>query len=173
MIDMAGKDKFRKDLPLLPKLDHFDQVTHLGIIRDAESNPAQDALKSICKILKTNLIPHPEKNKWIIKTEKLSVGIFIMPDNQNSGMLEDLCLQSIQEQPITHCLEQFKNCFYKTFSNNEQHTFNESKFKVQSYLATRVPIENSLGIGALRKHWDFSHACFGKIKSFLLELFGN
>jgi hypothetical protein len=40
-----------------------------------------------------------------------------------------------------------------------------------SFLATRTPIMNSLGLGAINGYWDFSHSCFDEIKAFLKSLF--
>ena len=57
------------------------------------------------------------------------------------------------------------------YANNSQ--FNRAKSEIQIYLASKVPLVNSLGLGAVNGHWDFSHPVFDDIKQFLSELFSD
>lgn len=68
----------------------------MGIIRDAEQKEAIHAFNSIKNILKDNKLSFPENIKNNIKYDGIKIGIFIIPDNLNKGMLEDLCLCSIE-----------------------------------------------------------------------------
>jgi hypothetical protein len=172
-INVGGKDKFKSEFELFYGLEGFDQITHLGFVRDAETNSAQSAFESIGGILKVYHLPCPDKRNSITNDHKLCVGIFIMPDNQGTGMLENLCLESIKKTPVEACLDAFVACFKKIQINAEKLKFNEPKSRVQSYLATRSPIVNSLGLGAKNKYWNFDHLCFNDIKRFISELFGR
>ncbi len=172
-VDVGGKDKFTTEFESLSGLEDFDQLTHVGFVRDAETNPAQDAFKSICDLLKSYKLPCPDKGSRIIHDHQLSIGIFIMPDNQGTGMLENLCLESIKGTPAETCLNAFVACFEKIQIDAEKLKFNEPKSRVQSYLATRAPIVNSLGLGAKNNYWNFDHLCFNDIKRFIAELFGR
>jgi hypothetical protein len=94
-----------------------------------------------------------------------------MPDNASLGMLEDLCLETLQGTPIEDCLQHYVACFSSTQLPEEQKHFKPSKAHVQAYLASRAPIVPSLGLGALHNYWDLDHSCFSEIKRFLTALF--
>jgi len=94
-----------------------------------------------------------------------------MPDNAGLGMLENLCLTTIKEDPVYSCIDNFVTCFKKNQIQSEVEKFNESKARVQAYLATRSPIVSSLGRGAQKQYWDFGHPCFRDIIKFLQTLF--
>ena len=94
-----------------------------------------------------------------------------MPDNQGAGMLENLCLKTLAGQPIERCINEYLRCIAALSGPDEQKLFNAPKSMVQTYLASRTPIVNSLGVGALKKYWDFSHLCFEELKRFLHTLF--
>lgn len=167
LIDIGGIDKFKYHIPLLIKSDGFTKVEVIGFIRDAEKNQASSAFNSICNILRRNKLTPPSsiRNTSINKPK---IGIFIMPNNQDSGMLEDLCLKSIELLPISGCIDKYIDCFkYDT----DLDKYNESKSKVLSYLATNIPIVNSLGLAAKRKYWNFNNSCFDDVKTFLRQLF--
>jgi len=170
-VNIGGKNKFRTEFPLLYGLEGFHQITHLGFVRDAEMHPAQSAFDSVCGILKEYQLPYPVKINSILHDSTKSVGIFIMPDNQGTGMLENLCLESITEMPVQSCLNSFIDCFQRNQTKEEKEVFNEPKARVQAYLATRSPIANSLGMGAQKKYWNFDHYCFDGIRQFLADLF--
>ena len=160
--DIGGKDNFKNELPLIINMEGFINVTSLGFIRDAEQNKANSAFESICKILQENNLPIPDKINSVCE-QNLKTGIFIMPNNIDSGMLEDLCLESIKDQPIFKCVNDYITCC--------QNDISTSKAKVQVYLASKKPIVNSLGLAAQKKYWKFDHKCFSDIKQFLHALY--
>lgn len=169
-IDIGGKDKFPKHFPLLVKTYNFDQVLSIGLVRDAEVNRAESAFQSLCDNLKNHNLPVPSTiNALNLGPPK--VGIFIMPDNQGAGMLENLCLKTIEGQNIEKCLDDYLSCVSVNMVPSEREQFNEPKAKVQAYLAARVPIVNSLGLSAKAGYWNFAHPCFEEIKQFLHSLF--
>nr|VFK57295.1 MAG: hypothetical protein BECKTUN1418F_GA0071002_11116 [Candidatus Kentron sp. TUN]VFK60193.1 MAG: hypothetical protein BECKTUN1418D_GA0071000_11186 [Candidatus Kentron sp. TUN]VFK65433.1 MAG: hypothetical protein BECKTUN1418E_GA0071001_11076 [Candidatus Kentron sp. TUN] len=177
LADIGGKDRFKTEFDLLYQSKGFSDVCALGLIRDAEDKKADAAFKSICSILEKHPpLPVPEAANTAINgkndTGKLiRIGVFIMPNNADQGMLEDLCLESlesIEKKPAFPCMEQYMNCLSKLPENDTPR--NPAKAKVQTYLATRKEIVNSLGLGARKGYWDFEHDCFNEIKRFLGEL---
>jgi hypothetical protein len=116
-------------------------------------------------------LPQP-KHPNTIASEKLPhTGIFIMPDNDGCGMLEDLCLKTISLHPVKNCIDNFIECFSRHQDPQEAKIFNHQKACVQAYLVTRSPIIRSLGLGALKGCWNFDDPCFDEIKVFLKSLF--
>ena len=138
-----------------------------------KKNKAKSAFDSICTALENVNILERLPNS-IGKVENIGifkVGIFIMPNNRDSGMLETLCLQSIEGMHCNKEMQAYIECLKKFYENNP--SFNLEKAKTQVYLASKVPIRNSLGLGACKGYWNFDHCAFDEIKLFLNELFGN
>jgi hypothetical protein len=92
-----------------------------------------------------------------------------MPNNKDSGMLEDLCIESRKADPVWNCVEAFIRCYDPLIEKNK---YNISKAKIGAFLSTRVPIVNSLGVAAQDHIWDFDNPCFNSVKDFLTNLFG-
>jgi len=171
LIDIGGKDNFKREFEALAIIDGFSNIEKLGLIRDAEDRRAMEAFQSICTILRNNNLPVPDSMNSIKIDSSPRLGVFIMPDNQGTGMLETLCLHTLNRQQIESCIDEFISCFSQVMQQDEIEKFNEPKARVQSYLSSRAPIVNSLGLAAQRGFWDLSHSCFDDIKIFLYTLF--
>ena len=172
IIDVGGKDSFRTKFSLYYKnSDGLNIATHIGFVRDAEQTPAQFAFNNICNVLRANRLPCPQSlTNNINKNNKPYVGIFIMPDNNGIGMLENLCLAAINNYPIRISIDNYINDVKIQLGSNVAQ-LNEPKARVQTYLASRIPLRQRLGEGALSGHFNFSDPCFNKIKNFLTLLF--
>ena len=174
VINCEGISNFKTKIPLIVQSDGFKDVKAVGFIRDANSN-AEDAFKSLIKIIeetsKIRSLPVPKNPSEIKSGKGLKLGVFIMPNNSDSGMLESLCLETIKNEPTYICVDKFINCFTLLFTEEEKKKFREHKSRVQSYLATRIPIVKSLGDGAQKKYWDFDHDGFAEINKFISDLF--
>nr|VFJ47129.1 MAG: hypothetical protein BECKDK2373C_GA0170839_101719 [Candidatus Kentron sp. DK]VFJ61039.1 MAG: hypothetical protein BECKDK2373B_GA0170837_109716 [Candidatus Kentron sp. DK] len=176
LIDIGGKDKFKAKFPTLYNLSEFQKVRSIGFIRDAEDKKADAAFSSIRSILEKYALPTPDVANPIIdgknQGKNIRIGVFIMPDNVDSGMLEDLCLESVRAEPVFDCVERYMDCCRSTLPEDEKPR-NFAKEKVQTYLAARKEIKNSLGLGAKASYWNFEHDCFGDVKGFLRALFAD
>jgi hypothetical protein len=171
IVDLGGKDKLPLEFHAIFNAGNFNKIDRLGFIRDAESKPAESAFSSICTLLTRYQLPVPSQPNLVTTDSNPRIGIFIMPDNSGTGMLETLCLETIQSNPVNRCIEDFVTCFAQHQKESEKPSFNGSKARVQAYLSTRSPIVNSLGLGAKKGYWNFEHTCFNNLKSFLSTLF--
>jgi len=172
IIDIGGKDQFKIKFPLLYNAEDFSDVDKLGFVRDAEQNKADSAFSSICGILKKHDLPIPKDINTVIYENNIKIGIFIMPNNIDEGMLEDLCIESVKSNPVFKCVNEFIECCLPHLSGKEKN-INMAKAKIQTYLAAKKPIKNTLGLAALEGYWDFKENCFLEIKQFLHNLFGK
>lgn len=170
LVDIGGKDKFFAEFSALYLQEGFRKIKKLGFIRDAEKKPAKSAFDSICNVLKECELPIPVNINEIKNDCNPHIGIFIMPDNFGTGMLEDICLKTI-ESLHQCCVDGFITCVLECQSQEEKKLFNEPKARVQAYLASRSPIVNSLGLGAQKGYWNFNHVCLDDIKIFLKTIF--
>lgn len=165
----GGCRKFSKLYPAVAVTTGFSFVKKIGFVRDAEDNSANSAFMSISHIIK-QYTPHIAlpASPGIITNAIISCGVFIMPNNKDAGMLEDLCLKSVVETQLYAETEKFVNSAKFLLSENDTTTYN---IKMQAYLAGTTDIPRSLGEAALQGLWNFSLPAFDEIKDFLINLF--
>jgi len=169
IIDVGGKNQFRAKLSVYLQTEGaLDRIKNIGFVRDAEEREATAAFQSIRSVLSSFKLPLPVELCKVIEQDGKRTSIFIMPNNNNCGMLEDLCLTSIQGTDVYACVESFAACYENKI---EKEKYNAAKAKILAYLSTRVPIVNAIGLAAEQKVWDFTKPCFDDIKKFLKELF--
>jgi hypothetical protein len=94
------------------------------------------------------------------------VGVFILPDCQNSGMLEDLCLASVTADLAMPCVDDFIRCV----ENRGRQPNNIAKARVHAWLASHIVPDKRLGEAALAGYWDWDSQAFGPLKQFLHQL---
>lgn len=165
LIDIGGESNFEKELATISVLPDFTSVKKTGFVRDAD-NDVQKAFEKICKAIKDKLdLPAPETMNNFTNN-KPQIGVFVMPNNIDGGMLEDLCLQSVKNDPVIPCLDAFISCVKSKLPTNK-HPKNWSKTQTQIFLATRKEIKSSVGFGAEKDHWKFDDPCFDALKQFL------
>ncbi|GAB6391493.1 MAG: hypothetical protein MdMp014T_0866 [Treponematales bacterium] len=171
IIDVGGKDAFSTKLRLYLQSDGaLDKIRNIGFIRDAEGHNAASAFQSICSVLRKYSLPTPQSVCEIAEQNNKRVGIFIMPNNNDCGMLEDLCLTSLSESNILPCIDGFIDCYKGKINTSQKYI--PAKAKVLAYLSAQTPIVNSLGLAAKQGVWDFNNPAFAEIKNFLISLFG-
>src|SRR5262249_311147 len=91
--------------------------------------------------------------------------VLIVPPATASGMLEDVCFASIEdEKEIVSCVNQYFNCLPTA---HQSHIM--PKAKLQVYLAAKEP-ELRLGEAAEAGYWNWEHPVFEPIKDFLRQL---
>ncbi len=162
ILNFEGKTKFSSRIKSIVNIPGFDKVKMFALIRDADNKPPKSAFDSILSSFKAAGLPLPSEINSFTKT-KLAIGIFIMPGDAKQGMLEDLCIRSIEQYPIYNCINKFFECCDKKPKN-------ESKARILCYLATKNPLVNSLGLGAVKGHWDFDSDNFIEIKGFFTKM---
>jgi hypothetical protein len=64
---------------------------------------------------------------------------------------------------INECIDDFFECANVDIPNM-------AKAKTLCYLATKTPLVNRLGLGALKGHWDLDSSVFDELKDFLRNL---
>ncbi len=166
--EVGGKENFRYELPAFLNDPNFSLVRAYAIVRDADTN-AMDTLDSVQKLLKDYSQPCPENHACFAsnKNNTLTVGVYIMPGDP-TGMLEDLCLQSVKEHPIMPHVKCFMEQVQQTMGKEAPK--NRSKATVQAFLSGMRYTVSSLGVAAQRRYWPFDNGAFGNLRSFLEQL---
>ncbi len=149
------------------KADFIETVTSLGIIRDAEDKPASSGFDSVCHSLKTAGITPPEKIGEV-EQKTIKVGVFILPDCQNEGMIETLCLDSVaNEASALQCVNDYFNCLK---AKSVTWPANITKAKTWAFLATKDISDPQVGRAAQTKIWHWDANAFEKLRNFLKDL---
>ncbi|MGH7143167.1 MAG: DUF3226 domain-containing protein [Planctomycetota bacterium] len=185
IFDVGGKDKFHGNLVALPVVPGFDRLSRIAIIRDAESSfqqVFQSVADTVIKVFNQTLSATGSFTQGVP-----AIGLFITPGGGRSGMLEDLCIESVRHKEEFKCVESFVECVRSnpppnvmspaSGPVNQQKTFNSSKARASAYLASQAYLtglwetHGSVGQAAKQGHWDFSHAAFSELTAFLTAAF--
>lgn len=165
VLEYGGKTQLSRFLRTLPTVPGFSDLKSLGITRDGDDS-ARSAFESVAGSLGKAGLPIPKRpGEYVPGSPR--VGVFILPDCQRPGMLEDLCLDSIQAGPAMACVNGFFDCL-------RQHNHPEpnalSKARVHVWLASCSEPDRRLGEAAQRGYWPLEHPVFGMLKSFISQL---
>jgi hypothetical protein len=164
---VGGKDNFRYALPAFLNDPNFSRVVSYAIFRDADKS-AKASLTSIQKVLRDNDQPCPHEHGKFACNDIITVGVYILPGNANVGMLEDLCLSAVCEHPIIPYVEEYIQQVKAIMRSKAPK--NESKAKLQTFLAGMPKTDERVGIAAKWKYWPFDQEAFMSLRSFIEEL---
>ena len=164
VLPIAGKDNLRPNLKMLVLSPRFSEVVSLGIVRDANSNP-RGAFQSVCGALEIVNLSVPVF-PLLPAGQDPQVTVMILPDGDTPGMLEDVCLKTVGEDPAMFCIEEFFKCLQE---RNVSMPRNNSKAKVQVFLGSRLEAGKRLGEAAQAGYWPWNHIAVEQIKNFLMR----
>ncbi|MEA3345448.1 MAG: DUF3226 domain-containing protein [Chloroflexota bacterium] len=162
---IGGKTKFRSNVKALTITSGFDKVSSVGVIRDADEDPTA-AFQSVCDALQDTGLPRPEEPLQPVG-DSPQVLVMLLPDGETPGMLEDLCLQSVKEDPATRCVDEYFECLQDQLNVLPR---NLSKARLHAFLASRERPDLRLGEAAQRGYWLWDHPVFEQSKRFLRML---
>lgn len=172
IIETGGKDKFKQDFPNILNARGFENVTSIVIIRDADES-RDSAIDSVKYQLKKHNLPIPNAHAEFSNNSKITTGFFIMPGNRDTGMLENLVLDSVADHPVKLCsddyIDKLKN---KLAEPNSNFNFprNEHKARLFAYLAGMEKFIPSLGMAAKKGYFNLESNALNDIKSFLMKI---
>lgn len=162
----AGGEIKEEYLKTLIATRGFPNVVSLGIVRDAEKENAKSAFDSVCNGLKKVGLSVPEKPLAVVDGEP-NVSVYIMPDCENPGMLETLCLESVNNSLIISCIDQYFQCI----ENKNIHVpDNMFKARFHTFLSAQEEPGLLLGEAAHRGYLPWDNPAFDSIKDFLRSL---
>jgi len=162
--DFGGVNELPSFLRTLPVTSGFSQVTSLGIARDADSN-ARSAFQSVCGSLKRAGLRVPQQ-PMVAASGNPTVSVFVLPDCTSPGMLETLCLQSVESDPIMPCVAEYFDCV----AANGSVPGNMDKARLQALLASRSRPGLSLRDATKAGYWPWDSPVFDPLKQFLRAL---
>jgi hypothetical protein len=159
--NFGGIGQLKTHLPALQLMGGFADVISLGIVRDAEGDAAA-ARQSVEQILASAGLTDKDRAAF-------NSSVFNLPDNAHAGMIEDLCLAAVQDDPVYGCVERFMECAESVGADLPQ-GLARSKSLAQVYLATKDDPQMFPGLAAYKGHWPFASPVFDELKAFLRSL---
>jgi hypothetical protein len=171
-----GESQFQGLVRTLRGRGNFEQLRALAIVRDADTDAGRK-FESVTDLLQAAGYPVPPTPARLITGRFPSattvtvgvVGVFIMPDGDSPGTLEDLCLRAIEQDQALECTREFLDCVrtHTGVTCPDQHI---PKAKLNSWLASRA--NPTLRLGQARASRDIppDSDAFGPIRQFLQEL---
>ncbi len=166
--NLGGIAEIRRHLGALASEAGFvGKARSLGVVRDADKDP-KGAFRSVQRALEEANLPVPEKPLQLAGDE-LRVMVMILPGQGKTGMLEDLCLESVTDHKVMRCV----NGYFECLKNEGVATpKNLSKAMVRVFLASREKLWKRLGEAAQAKVWPYESNVFGELKAFALDVCG-
>lgn len=158
----AGLPKYLKEFLVRPGRQN---VVALGITRDADNGMAH-AYQSVCGSVQAAQLPVPAAAGQV-QAGPPRVTVFILPDNQRDGMLEDLCLDAVRADGAIPCVTAFFQCVAQHAMRQPK---NMAKARVHAWLASQAVPDYRLGEAAKNGYWDWSSKTFDALKQFLQNL---
>lgn len=140
-------------------------------MQDAEQRPADAAFQSVQSVLSDAGLAVPER-MGELSGEPLGVGVFILPNCRDAGMLEDLCLTAISEAEAaqTHGLMPCVQAFFTCLEQQGQVPGNPAKARFAAYALARNVIDPQLGRAAQKHAIPWTAKAFDPLKAFLDRL---
>ncbi|MDX8377372.1 MAG: DUF3226 domain-containing protein [Mariprofundales bacterium] len=172
IIGTGGKDKFKQEFPIILNARGFEGVTSIVIIRDADESVGS-AINSVKYQLKKYNFPIPSGHAEFSTNSKITTGFFIMPGNRDTGMLENLVLDTVKEHPVKLCSDDYINKLKNKLAEpNSSFKFprNEHKARLFAYLAGMEKFIPSLGMAAKKGYFNLESNALDDIKSFLKKI---
>lgn len=182
----GGKNRLQEALEYLvagPPSPGAGDLRSVGITRDANGDfhaawqAVLSALRNANEALAkasadAPLYSTPDEPGIIASDKAVRVGVFILPDNQSPGMMETLCVRSVEALPQMDCVKSFFACLGTIEGWPQPKKYD--KALAHAFLATceRPDIHPGLACGD-DKHdpdWQFDHEAFEGLKAFIGKL---
>jgi len=167
VMDFGGIKELTNFLLLLANDESYDDVETIVVARDAETD-AKAATDSIQHSMKQANIPVPEEPFEYIRNATLKTAFMIFPGpEQQKGRLEDLCLSTVENDPLLECVDDYLEC---AKAKGEQLP-RIHKSKLHCFLAGKKDFAGlPIGLASREKAWDFDHPTLEPFKRIIQEM---
>lgn len=176
--DAQGKTKMNEALAAIKYAPGFDLVTSIGVIRDADDNPA-GAFDSLKAGLRGAGYPVPEHLGVPRTQDGRTASVFILPGNGDAGMLETLIWRSIEAEQIAQEAGRFidRCCEILPVEQEAEEIAvgpagwrrprNVEKARMQAFLSTMMETTSRVGLAVQKGYFCLDHASFQSLCEYL------
>ena len=166
--ECGGYPKLRSFLKTFKGLSGFGLVRSLAVVADANSSRT-DREQGIRNTLHAMDLPIPSRPLEVASGPDLKVAYLVVPHSRDTGMIEDVCLDSVKTDPAIECVEHYFECIRQTRLSGPKQV-RMSKARIHAFLASRERPELRLGEAAEKGTWPFSTEAFHPLKELLRML---
>ena len=149
-------------------LDDFDSVNSLAIVADANSS-RNARVQSIQDALSHAGLPTPAAPLEFVSDGGIRVAYLVVPHNRDTGMIEDICLDSVSDDPAMECIDRYFECIEESDTPGPRQAW-MPKARAHAFLASRDRPDLRIGEAANRGMWQFEREAFEPMKDLLRML---
>ena len=164
----GGYQNLRRFIEAFVDVDDFASVRSLAVVADANSN-REGRGQSIRNILSNFALPTPKEPLELASDNRLSVAYLVVPHRAEGTMLEDVCLDSVSDDPAMECVDRYFECIGESDAPGPRQTW-IPKARAHAFLASRDRPDLRVGEAADRGIWRFEREAFGPLKDLLAAL---
>jgi len=172
VIPIGGKTLLTRNLAGLITDPNFATVRSLAVIRDADETApgasmpsAAQAFQSVCGSLRHVNLSCPAAHGQFAHGPP-RVGVFIVPNGTDDGMLETLCLDSVSTLPEFPCVEAYFQCL----RSHQVAPKSLHKARTHAWLASRPEPDRRVGEAAQAGYWPWDSQAFDDLWVFLRSM---
>ena len=160
-----SKYNLRTFLRTFTALSGFASVNSLAVVADANSNRngAEDRIRDA---LSDAGLPSPRRPLEVLAPGSMRVCYLVVPHDAANGMIEDVCLDSVQADPAIDCVARYFECIEQTNVGGPREV-SRAKARLHAFLASRERPDLRLGEAADQGIWDFGADAFRPLKGLL------
>lgn len=148
-ITIEAKNRYQSILSRLENIkinSGFINIRKLLLVADANSAGTQARFQEIVRKIDAKIFSLPIKIGLLSKDipNKKRCGIFLFPDNNSNGTIEDLCLRSLTHPNKVDCIDKHIRCIQnRNLLGTKAKDLSKSKFHI--YMSTSEKPTGSIG----------------------------
>jgi hypothetical protein len=161
-----GRNQLRDVLKELTKRPEFvrREIESLGILLDADTDPSAAWQKLRHDVQAALGLDLPERGAFL--GERPSVAGFLIHGPDGRGMLEDLCLEAVGDQPGFPCVEDYFRCLAERTGKPAYH----AKARFRAWMASQSDFDLRVGKAAEKGLMPWANPAFDRLREFLNRL---
>lgn len=171
VMDFGGNSDLLHFLLLLTKMEGFNKVKSILVIRDAERDVRRAVQDIRNAFISANMEEPPAAFTWTHSSVKIGYLLFPKLDKApEPGTLEDLCLRILNDEQSPYILEQVTELMDHLSSDNLRTFPREFKTKLHTYLSlTDRYVSLKIGEAARANAFCWNSPYLSPLKEFLLD----
>ena len=153
VVSCGGYDNLSNFLRILRVLPDFARLQSLAVVVDADQD-AEGRRRGVSDRLASAGLPRPVRPLEPISEAGLTVTYLVVPHDAEGTMMEDVCLNSVSDDPAMGCVDQYFDCVSRADTPGPRQMW-MSKARSHAFLASRDRPDLRLGEAAERGVWRF------------------
>lgn len=160
---IGGRNNLQSFLREMRKRPEFvrQEIEIIAILLDANSDPAATWQK-LRNDVQSTFGSHLDAPVRPVGERPRVAGMLVSASN-GRGMLEDLCLEAVSDQPGFACLKQYFTCLSRETGRKEY----PAKARFRAWMAAQTEFDLRVGKAAEGGYLPWDHPAFGELKRFL------